>query len=189
MSALCYDAALFGQEFRNSMHKPLTTNLDARGMRIGIAVSRYHSDITDSMRDAAVDTFVRAGGTQDQLVIVPAPGAFELPALCRALANQETRSGKPCFDAAVAIGCLIAGETTHDQYLAEAVTQGFALITSETGMPIAFGILTCQNIQQARARSIEAAKSGGVNKGAEAMAAAIETVHAIASIESARGSR
>jgi 6,7-dimethyl-8-ribityllumazine synthase len=158
------------------MFAQLKVNVDAAGLRIGVAVSRYHSEMTDSMRDAAIEMYVRAGGRPDDLMIVPTAGAFELPAICRAMAALQTRTGRPALDGAVAIGCIISGQTTHDQYLAQAVTHGLSTITAVTGFPIAFGVLTCQTIEQARARSILAGQPGSshrVNKGAEAMAAAI----------------
>jgi len=171
------------------MHDKTTSKANAQGLRIGIAVSRYHGEITTSMCDAAQEAFVRSGGAKENLTIVKTAGAFELTAVCRGFAALESRTGRPGFDAALALGCIISGETTHDQYLAQSVTQGLTAITVETGMPIGFGVLTCQSYDQAKARSIGAAASGGVNKGAEAMLAAIETVNALRAISSSRGVR
>ena len=161
------------------MHRPANTNLNAEGLRIGIAVSRYHDAITRSMEEAAIDTFVRAGGARRDLLVLNVPGSFELTAVCRALALADDDQG---IDAIVAIGCIITGETTHDQYLAQSLTQGLTSIIVETGVPIAFGVLTCQSVEQARARSIDADKHNAMNKGAEAMAAAIETALLIRSL-------
>lgn len=151
------------------MHVELKHNLDARGLRIGVAVSRYHHAITESLRDAAVAQFTSTGGDADDLLIVDAPGSFELTALCRALAHRGD------LHAVVALGCILTGQTTHDQYLAQAVAQGLTNITVQTGVPIAFGVLTCQSMEHARERS------GGShgNKGAEAMAAAIAAAKAV----------
>jgi 6,7-dimethyl-8-ribityllumazine synthase len=99
---------------------------------------------------------------------VEAPGAFELTAVCRALAARGD------LDAVAAIGCIISGETTHDRYLASAVAQGLTMITVQTGVPIAFGVLTCQSPEQATARA-----TGTRSKGAEAMSAAIEACRAV----------
>jgi 6,7-dimethyl-8-ribityllumazine synthase len=165
------------------------SQVDARDVHIGIAVSRYHREITDSMRDAAIDVFVRSGGRKEHLTIAPAPGTFELSAICRALVEMETEDDEPVNDAIVAIGCVISGQTTHDQYITQSVTQGLTAITTDTGVPVAFGVLTCQTIEQARARSIDAASHKGVNKGAEAMIAALETVHTIRALSKARVSR
>jgi len=152
------------------MHAPPTTTLNAKGLRIAIAVSRYHHEITDSMLTAAKKAFADSGGDEDQLTVIPAPGSFELTAICRKLSTRN-------FDAILALGCLITGQTSHDQHIAQSVTQGLTAITVQTGMPIAFGVLTCQNLDLARARSIEAAPD--MNKGAEAMRAAIETASTI----------
>jgi 6,7-dimethyl-8-ribityllumazine synthase len=142
-----------------------------------MVVSRYHHDITDTLRDAAVELFQRQGGLQSDLIIVPCPGTFELTALCRQMAFRGD------LDAVVAIGCVIEGETAHDRYLCEAVSQGLTSITVNTGVPVAFGVLTCRNIEQARARA------GGDkgNKGEEAMAAAIETARSIAALRITKG--
>ena len=152
------------------MHAPPTTTLNAKGLRIAIAVSRYHHEITDSMLAAAKKAFADAGGDEDQLTVVPAAGSFELTAICRSLSARH-------FEAVVALGCLITGETAHDLHIAQSVTQGLTAITVQTGMPIAFGVLNCHNLDLARARSIEAAPD--MNKGAEAMRAAIETATTI----------
>lgn len=151
------------------MYTPIATSQNAHGLRIGIAISRYHDEITSSLCDAAVEWFIEAGGREDDLLIVPAPGTFELVAICRAMAERGN------LHAAVALGCVITGETTHDQYIAASVANGLQQITVHTNMPVAFGVLTCQTIEQAQARA------GGEkgNKGAEAMAAAIECAHSI----------
>ncbi|MHC4127973.1 MAG: 6,7-dimethyl-8-ribityllumazine synthase [Planctomycetota bacterium] len=151
------------------MYTELKPNISAAGLRIGVAVSRYHTAITDPMRDAAIRHFVEAGGARGDLRIVSAPGAFELVTACAALAARND------IDAVVAIGCVVSGETTHDQYIASAVAHGLTSVTVQTGIPVAFGVLTCQNMAQAEARA------GGEkgNKGAEAMAAAIESARMV----------
>jgi 6,7-dimethyl-8-ribityllumazine synthase/transcription antitermination factor NusB len=151
------------------MHTELKPNASAAGLRIGVAISRYHTAITESMRDAAVKQFVDSGGAPGDLRMVSTPGTFELTAACCALAARND------IDAVVALGCVVSGETTHDRYIASAVAHGLTMITVQTGVPVAFGVLTCQNMDQARARA------GGEkgNKGAEAMAAAIEAARLI----------
>src|SRR5262245_32127088 len=135
------------------MHVPTPANLDASELRLGVAVSEYHREITQSLCDAAVSVFRAAGGKDENLTIVPAPGAFELTAVCRALAFRESRGGRSALDAIVALGCILSGQTTHDQYIAQSVTQGLTALIIETGLPIGFGVLTCQTMEQARARS------------------------------------
>lgn len=151
------------------MYVKREANESARGLRIGVAVSQYHGDITEALRDGAVEVFTKAGGSADDLLIATVPGAFELLTLCQALARRGD------LDAVIAIGCVIRGETTHDQYICQAVSQGLAQIALDTGKPVAFGLLTCQTKHQARER----AGGEGGNKGAEAMAAAIETACAL----------
>lgn len=161
------------------MHVDLTSNASAASLRIGMAVSRYHADVTDALCRGARELFLAAGGNERLLTIVHAPGSFELPAICRAMALAETRAGRRVFQALVALGCVITGETTHDQYIAQSVVQGLTSITAQTGTPIAFGVLTCQSLEQARCRAMPLSAAGGSNKGAEAMRAAIETANII----------
>jgi 6,7-dimethyl-8-ribityllumazine synthase len=171
------------------MHHPAQANVDARGLRIGIAVSRYHPEITDSMCHAAKDAFRQAGGREDDLTIVHAAGAFELTAVCSALAAMPEVSGRRQHDALVALGCVITGETTHDQYIAQSVTQGLTSIIVATGVPIAFGVLTCNSLEQALQRSVSAQRAGGMNKGAEAMIAAIQTARALETLGTGKAAR
>lgn len=149
---------------------------DATDLRIGIVVSRYHEDITGAMRDDAAQAFVDAGGREADVTVVEAPGAFELTVCAAALARR------PDIDAVVTLGCILTGETTHDQYIAHAVSTGLTQVSIETGKPVAFGVLTCQTIQQARDRV------GGEkgNKGREAMTAAIAAVRTVRAIGEAR---
>ncbi len=119
------------------------------------------------------------GGEQDDLEVAEVPGAFELIAAASAFAKRGD------IDAVVALGCIITGETTHDQYIAHAVASGIAQSIVETGVPIAFGVLTCQTLEQA------AERAGGCkgNKGEEAMLAAIESARALEAIAASRGVR
>ncbi len=158
------------------MYTELHPNSNAAGLRIGVAVSRYHAEITDTMKAAAIAQFTGAGGASDDLEIVAVPGAFELTAACRSLAARGD------LEAVVAIGCVISGETTHDRHIASAVAHGLTSITVHTGVPVTLGVLTCRNAEQARARA------GGDkgNKGAEAMAAAIEMARLVNNLARAR---
>lgn len=158
------------------MHKQSQPETSAAGLRIAVVVSRYHDRITDALCTAAIDCFRSAGGAEKLLEVVRAAGTFELTALCRALANRGD------LDAVVALGCIISGETPHDRYIASAVASGLTMITVQTGVPVAFGVLTCGTFEQALARA------GGDhgNKGAEAMAAAIDTSQTIRALDLAR---
>jgi 6,7-dimethyl-8-ribityllumazine synthase len=154
------------------MYASVETELNARPLRIALAVSQYHAEITAALRDGAVETFIEAGGLEQNLLLVPAAGAFELTAVCRALA----RHGR--HDALVAIGCVITGQTRHDRYICRSVVQGLTQVLVESGVPIGFGLLTCRTMDQARARA-----GGAVgNKGVEAMAAAIASANTLSSL-------
>jgi 6,7-dimethyl-8-ribityllumazine synthase len=146
--------------------------LVAAGMRIGLVVSRWNSFITERMLDGAVDALVRHGADEAQIVVARVPGTWEVPAATQKLAA----SGK--FDAVVCIGCLIRGATPHFEYLAAEVTKGIAHIGLETRVPITYGIITVENLEQA----IERAGSKAGNKGAEAALAAVEMVDLLRSI-------
>ncbi len=162
------------------MYTEINSSPDASGIRIGIAVSRYHGEITDRLLEGAKTFFLSHGGSEDNLIIMRTPGAFELTVACRALAEIDT------IDAIIALGCVISGETTHDTYINQSIVQGLTAITTPTGLPIGFGVLTCQSMKQARVRSGGSGGAGGVgdekgkgNKGAEAMAAALEMANVI----------
>jgi 6,7-dimethyl-8-ribityllumazine synthase len=156
------------------MHTAVPLASDARGLRVGIATSRYHHEVTGRLLDGARAAFASAGGSDDDLILVDAPGSFELVAIAHALASRAD------LDAVVCLGCVLTGETTHDQYICQACAAGLAQITAHTGKPVAFGVLTCQSLEQAHARS---GGSAGVpskgNKGEEAMNAAIIAAQAV----------
>jgi len=137
--------------------------LDARGLRVGIVSSQWYPEIVRPMLEAALACYQQAGGQPADLISIEAPGTFEVPVLCAGLARR------PDIHAVVALGCVIRGETTHDQHIARAVAQGLMDLSLQTGKPITLGVLTCQNRDQALARA------GGAkgNKGVEAMTAAI----------------
>ncbi len=143
--------------------------------RVAVVVSRYNREITDRLEEGAIEEHARLTGEQGiakGVVILDAPGSFELPVIALAAA----RTGR--FDAVVCLGCIIRGETSHDRHIAGAVAQGIAQVSIETGVPVAFGVLTVENLEQAEARA-----GGAVgNKGAEAMAAALATAGVIVSI-------
>ncbi|MFB3815280.1 MAG: 6,7-dimethyl-8-ribityllumazine synthase [Terriglobales bacterium] len=138
--------------------------MDATGMRFGLVVSRFNSFITERLLAGALDALRRSGARDAELTIVRVPGAFEIPAAARALAE----SGR--VDAVICLGCLIRGETTHYEHIATECTRGIGQSAQETGIPHAYGVLTCENLEQAIDRA--GLKAG--NKGFEAAMAAIE---------------
>lgn len=133
--------------------------------RVAIVWSRYNDFVTKPLLEGAIAEFRRQAGSEDGLVIMEASGSFEVPMLVQGAAS----SGR--FDAVVALGCIIKGETSHDLHLASAVTGALLAIARESGVPVGLGVLTVDTAEQARERS------GGLrgNKGVEAMAAALAT--------------
>ena len=127
--------------------------------------ARWNAEVTDRLLEGAVATLREAGVTEDRIVAVRVPGAFELPVVAARLA----RSGR--FDAVICLGAVIKGDTDHDRYINDSVAHALQAIGIETGVPALFGVLTCNDQQQALDRA--GGKAG--NKGAEAAAAAIET--------------
>ncbi|MHC4976745.1 MAG: 6,7-dimethyl-8-ribityllumazine synthase [Planctomycetota bacterium] len=153
--------------------RAIQSRADARGARVAIIASRYHQEVIDAMTRGAVECFVACDGDEDSITIVPAPGAFELPLLASSCIATDS------FDAIVVLGCIVKGETRHDEVIADAIAIEIARLGGEHRVPIGFGVLTVDNEAQARER---AGGSKG-NKGAEAMQAAIETLAAIRSLQ------
>jgi 6,7-dimethyl-8-ribityllumazine synthase len=137
---------------------------DAAGYRFALVVSRFNTSVTTSLRDGARAALIQAGARSLDVEEFEVPGAFELPQAARAVAETAR------FDAIVALGCVIRGETPHFEYICSAVAHGLSDAAGETGVPMAFGVLTTDTEAQASAR----AGSGSDNKGFEAAAAAIE---------------
>ena len=144
--------------------KPIEGKLNAAGNRFAIVVSRFNAFITDRLLQSAFDGLVQCGAKEKDLKIVRVPGAFEIPSAARTLA--ETRK----FNAIVCIGCLLRGDTAHYDVIVNEVARGIGQSAQETGVPHAFGVLTCENLEQAIDRA--GLKMG--NKGFEAALAAVE---------------
>jgi 6,7-dimethyl-8-ribityllumazine synthase len=146
-----------------SIHGELT----ASGLRFGIVVSRFNSFITERLLTAAVDALERAGAASENVDVVRVPGAFELPLAAKKLAATRR------YDALIAIGCILRGETAHYDYVCSETSRGLQLAQMDTGLPIIFCVLTCDTLEQA----IDRAGLKGGNKGFEAGLAAIEMAH------------
>ncbi len=149
------------------MTKQIEGNLNATGLKVGLLVSRFNSFISDRLLEGAIDALVRHGADQKNLTVVRVPGAFELPVA----AKKMVETGK--FDAVVCLGAVIRGATPHFDYVSAEVSKGIASVSLDSGIPIAFGVLTTDNIEQAVERA--GTKSG--NKGFEAAVSAIEMVN------------
>lgn len=146
--------------------KPKSTagKLNAAGLRFGIVVSRFNSFITERLLDGALDALSRAGAADEQVEVVRVPGSFELPVAAKKLAESR----RP--DAIICIGCVLRGETSHYELVSSEVARGIQLAQMDTGVPMAFCVLTCDTLEQAIDRA--GLKSG--NKGFEAGLAAVE---------------
>jgi 6,7-dimethyl-8-ribityllumazine synthase len=142
----------------------LEGSLSAAGKRFAIVASRFNAFITERLLLSAVDGLVRSGAKKKNIVLVRVPGAFEIPLAARHLAE----TGK--FDAILCLGCLLRGDTAHYDVIVNEVTRGIGQSAQETGVPHAFGVLTCENLEQAIDRA--GLKMG--NKGFEAALAAVE---------------
>jgi 6,7-dimethyl-8-ribityllumazine synthase len=153
----------------NPLHgKPLAIegDLSAEGMRFAIVTARWNAVITDRLLQGALDGLHRSGAAKADIEIVRVPGAWEIPSAARTLAESKR------FDAIVTLGCLLRGETAHYEAIYTEVARGIGQSQQETGVPHAFGVLTCETLEQALDRA--GVKAG--NKGFEAAIAAIEMV-------------
>src|SRR5271170_5960432 len=138
--------------------------LSAAGFRFGIVVSRFNSFITERLLAASVDALERAGAASKDVDVVHVPGSFELPLTAKKLAMTAR------YDALIAIGCVIRGETSHYDYVCSETSRGLQLAQMDTGVPVMFCVLTCDTLEQA----IDRAGLKGGNKGFEAGLGAIE---------------
>ncbi|HNS14756.1 MAG TPA: 6,7-dimethyl-8-ribityllumazine synthase [Syntrophorhabdaceae bacterium] len=141
--------------------------LNAKGLRFAIVVSRFNSFITDRLLEGALDALKRHGADEKQVMIYKVPGAFEIPLVAKLLA------GKKEIDGVICLGTVIKGATPHFHYIASEVTKGIAQASLEIEKPIAFGIITSENIEQA----IERAGTKSGNKGYDAAISVIEMVN------------
>ena len=157
------------------MPRSFEGELSAAGSRLVIAASRFNDEIVSGLLDGAIECVASHGGDTDALTVVRVPGAFELPAV----ASRLARSGR--FDAVIALGALIRGETPHFDFISAQVTFELSRVATETGVPVAFGVITCNTMQQARDRI-----APNSNKGYEAALAAIEMVQLFARLGESR---
>lgn len=149
---------------RTSTFEP--SSLDASGKRIAIIASRFNEEVVSGLLKGAQDTLSRSGVSRVDMPVYWAPGAFELPIIAQRLA----RSGN--VDAVVCLGAVIKGDTAHFEYISAGVASGLNHVSLDTGVPCAFGVLTCYSLEQAVARSSDDEH----NKGVEAARAAVETL-------------
>ncbi|MCE5230981.1 6,7-dimethyl-8-ribityllumazine synthase [bacterium] len=142
-------------------------NLEAKGLRVAIVAARFNEFIVSRLIDGAIDALVRHGAAESDISVMWTPGSFEIPPVARKCAD----SGK--FDAVITLGAVIRGGTDHYQYIAAEAAKGIAHVAFEAPIPVIFGVLTTDSIEQA----VERAGTKMGNKGAEAAMAAIEMVN------------
>ena len=156
--------------------KVLEGSVAAPNAKVAVAIARFNSFINDSLLEGAIDALKRIGQVKDEnITIVRAPGAYELPLVARRLAESKK------FDAIVALGTVIRGGTAHFEYVAGEASSGLGKVAMDAEIPVAFGVLTTENIEQA----IERAGTKAGNKGAEAALTALEMVNLIQQIDAA----
>lgn len=162
--------------FAFAMHALYRGSLETPQGTFAIVVSRYNESITTKLLEGALRTLEEHGVPHERADVVWVPGAFEIPVI----ASKMATAGR--YAAVLCLGAVIRGETTHDEHINRAVSSSLAEIGVRTGIPVLFGLLTCNNLEQAIQRS-----GGSVgNKGSECAAAAIEMVNLLASIDSSR---
>jgi 6,7-dimethyl-8-ribityllumazine synthase len=156
------------------MARMIEGNLDAQGLKFAIIAARFNSFIVERLLEGALDALRRTGADTDSVVIVKVPGSWEMPVVAAELARQKR------YDGIICLGAVIRGETPHFDYVAGNAASGLAGIPAETGVPIAFGVLTTNTVEQAVDRA--GAKAG--NKGFDAAMTAIEMAQLLRKLRS-----
>jgi 6,7-dimethyl-8-ribityllumazine synthase len=156
------DSGLAG---RARLHRP--------GARIAFVVSTFHHDLTLAMMESAKRELIASGVDADDMPMVTVPGAFELPLVARRFARRKD------IDAVICLGLVLKGETTHDLYVSQGTTIGIQEVMLQTDKPVLFGVLTCNNLEQARARALAPEDGGEQDKGRELAIAAVTVLSAL----------
>ena len=151
------------------MPKIIQGDLAAKGLKFGIVAARFNDFITSRLVDGAVDGLQRHGASEGDIEVIKVPGAYEIPLAAQALARSKK------YHAIICLGAVIRGATPHFEYVSAEVSKGVAAVSMETGLPVIFGVLTTDTIEQA----IERAGTKGGNKGWDAALAAIEMANVI----------
>ena len=147
-------------------------NLNAEGKKFAIVVARFNSFISEKLLEGALDSLIRSGAADADIDVVRVPGAFEIPLIAKKMAESQK------YDALICLGVVIRGATPHFDVVVSEVSKGSAQVGLETGVPVLFGVLTTETIEQAIERS--GTKAG--NKGAEVAVAAIEMANLVANL-------
>jgi 6,7-dimethyl-8-ribityllumazine synthase len=141
--------------------------LSAEGMNIAIVVSRFNSFITEQLLEGALDCIRRHGGSEEKVTLARVPGSWEIPLVAKRAATSKR------YDAVICLGAVIRGDTPHFDYVAAEVSKGVAAVSLETGVPVAFGVLTTDTVDQA----VDRAGTKAGNKGFDATVSALEMVN------------
>jgi 6,7-dimethyl-8-ribityllumazine synthase len=149
------------------MPKVLEGKIDAKGLKVGLVVSRFNDFINERLLEGALDALTRNGAVERDLCVVKVPGAFEIPLA----AQKMAKSGM--YDAVICLGCVIRGATPHFEYISAEVAKGIAKVSLESSIPVSFGVITADNLEQA----IERAGTKAGNKGWDAALSAIEMIN------------
>jgi 6,7-dimethyl-8-ribityllumazine synthase len=157
------------------MSRVLEGQLAAAGLRFAIVVSRFNSFITERLLGGAMDALTRTGANPDQIDVIKVPGSWEVPLV----AGEAARSKR--YDAVICLSAVIRGETPHFDYVAAEAAKGIAQVASQTGVPVAFGVLTTNTLEQA----IDRAGAKGGNKGFDAAMTAVEMANLLRTLRQA----
>ncbi len=155
------------------MYKKFEGKLDGKNLKFSIVVSRFNSFITEKLLEGAIDCLLRHNVNQDDIEVFWVPGAFEIPSMAKKISMMKQS------DAIICLGCVIRGETPHFDYIAAEVSKGVAQVSLDSGLPVIFGVLTTDTIEQA----IERAGTKAGNKGFDAALSAIEMVNLFRAVE------
>jgi 6,7-dimethyl-8-ribityllumazine synthase len=157
-------------------HKIIEGSLDAKGFKFAIVVARFNSFVTDHLLEGALDGLKRHGANPEEVDVYRVPGSWEMPVVAAELARAKKH------DAIICVGAVVRGETPHFDYVAGNAASGLARVTTETGVPVAFGVLTTNTFDQA----VDRAGGKGGNKGYDAACTAIEMAHLLRGIRWAK---
>jgi len=155
------------------MPKFIEGDFSARGLKLAVVAGRFNDFITNRLVDGAMDAIARTGGDAETTVVVKVPGAFELPLAAKKLAASKE------YDAVICLGAVIRGNTPHFEYVSNLMSRGISNVMTETGVPISFGVITADSLDQA----IERAGTKHGNKGTEAVLSAIEMANVMKGLE------
>ncbi|RMG39557.1 MAG: 6,7-dimethyl-8-ribityllumazine synthase [Candidatus Dadabacteria bacterium] len=154
-------------------HRTIQAETDASGAKFAVVAGRFNSFISEKLVDGAIKALVECGASDDAVTVVWVPGSYEIPLISKKLAE----TGK--FDGVVAVGAVIRGETLHFELIANELSRGLMQVSMETSVPVTFGVITADTVEQATARA--GGEAG--NKGAEAAVAAVEMVNVLRTIK------